>query len=94
MNRTAGRMSLTLGEKQNHGGDDKQGPGHKATGDAVQQPPDVNCQLLRFRARQQNAVVQDIQGPCIADPALAFHHLMAHHGDLPGRPAEADKSKF
>ena len=42
---------------------------------AVQQPTDVDGQLLRLRPGQQHAEVQRVQEPRCADPPLLFHQL-------------------
>ena len=57
----------------------------------MQQPADVHRELLRFRSRQQHAVVQRMQEPALADPALLLDQNAVHHRDLPGRPAEAER---
>ena len=65
-------------------------PGNEAAMRAMQQPADVHRELLRFRSRQQHAVVQRMQEPIFADPALLVDQNAVHHRDLPGRPAEAE----
>ena len=80
---------------QHHDGDEsrqhEQGPGDQATPGPVQQPADVYRELLRLRSRQQHAVVERVQEPAVADPALLLDQDAVHHGDLAGRPAEAER---
>src|SRR5205814_2876148 len=45
-------------------------------------------ELLRFRARQQHAVVERVQEPLLTDPALVVDERALHHGDLAGGAAE------
>ena len=59
--------------------------------DPVQQPADVNRQLVRFGAWQQGAIVEGMQEPRLADPALLFDQDAVHHRDLAGWAAEAQR---
>jgi hypothetical protein len=61
---------------------------------AMQQPPDVRRELLRFRTGQEHAVIQRVQKPRLADPASLLHQLRVHDRNLPGRPAEADQAEL
>ena len=61
---------------------------------AMLQPADVGGQLLRLGARQHHAVVQRVQEAALGNPAPALDQLLVHHGDLPGRPAEADEAEL
>jgi len=69
-------------------GQHEQDPGHQATTGAVEQPADVDGELLGLRAGQQRAVAQRVQEPLLPDPALLLHQDALHHRDLPGRAAE------
>jgi hypothetical protein len=55
------------------------------------QPADIGRELLRLRAGQEHAVVERVQKPGLADPALLLDQDAVHHGDLPGRPAKGQK---
>ena len=55
---------------------------------AVEQPADVDGQLLGLRAGQQHAVVQRVQEPALPDPAVLVDEVALHDGDLAGRAAE------
>jgi hypothetical protein len=55
----------------------------------VQQPADVNSELLRLWSREEHAVVQRVQKAVLVDPTLLFYQDAMHDGDLPGRPTEA-----
>ena len=70
---------------------DEQRAGNEAALGAVQQPADIDRQLLRLRPRQQHAVVERVQEAVLADPALFLDQNSVHHGDLAGRPAEAQR---
>ena len=63
--------------------------GDQAALGPVQQPADVDGELLRLRARQQHAVVERVKESRLADPALLLDQDAVHHRDLPGGPAEA-----
>ena len=69
----------------------EQGAGDHAAPGTVQQPADVGRELLRLGARQQHAVVQRVQEPRLADPALLLDQDPVHQRDLARRPAEAEQ---
>ena len=69
-------------------GQDEQDAGDQPAAGAVEQPAGVDGQLLRLGAGQQHAVVQRVQEPLLADPALLVDQLVLHHRDLAGRSAE------
>ena len=64
--------------------------GDQATLGLVQQPADVDGELLRLGAGQQHAVVERVQEPGLADPALLLDQDAVHHRDLPGGAAEGE----
>jgi len=68
--------------------------GHDPSRCSVQEPADVNCELRRFRAGQEHAEVERVKKTGLPDPALFFHQLRLHDGDLPGRPAETDEPEL
>ena len=74
------RPSITkkLGQHEHHAGDE-------AAAHLVQEPPDVDRELLRLGTGQQHAVVQRVQEPAVRDPAPALDDLVVHDRDLPGR---------
>ena len=72
-------------------GQDKQAAGDQAALRAVQQPAEIDRQLLRLGAGQQHAVVERIEEPVFADPALLVDDDAMHHRDLAGRTAEAQR---
>jgi hypothetical protein len=75
--------------KEGHdAGNDEQDPGDQAATKAVEQPADVDGELLCLGAGQQHAVVQGVQESLLADPALLVDEHPLHDGDLSGRPAE------
>ena len=69
----------------------EQHPGDHAAPRAVQQPSDVDRELLRLRPRQQHAEVERVQEPRLADPPLLVDEDAVHDRDLPGRPAERQR---
>ncbi len=75
-------------EQGEHAGQDEQGARGQAAADAVEQPADVDRELLRLGTGQQHAVVQRVQEPALTDPAAPVDQLALHHGDLAGRAAE------
>ena len=69
----------------------EQHPGDHPAARAVQQPAEVDRELLRLRPRQQHAEVERVQEPRLADPALLVDEDAVHHRDLPGRAAEGQR---
>src|SRR3546814_13608353 len=47
--------------------------------------------LLRFRAGQQHAIVERVEEPLLADPALLLDQDAMHHRYLARRSAEAEQ---
>jgi hypothetical protein len=72
----------------------KQRARHDAAPRSVQQPPDVDGELLRLRAWQQHAKVQRVQKARLANPAALLYQLGLHDRDLPRGTAEADESEL
>ena len=82
----------TENSKRHQSGQHKERAGDDAAADAMQEPADIDRELMRLGARQQHAVVQRVQESLFADPALLLDQDAMHHRDLPGRPAEAKRS--
>ena len=82
-------------QAQGHDGDearqDEQRAGDEPALRLVQQPADIGGELLRLGAGQQHAVVERVQEPVLADPALLLDEDAVHDGDLPGRAAEGQR---
>ncbi|SVJ78553.1 Uncharacterised protein [Klebsiella pneumoniae] len=81
-------------DEQHQRGQDKQHPGDDASPGFMHQPADIGRQLLSLRARQDHTKVERVQESPFRDPASVIHQLLVHHGDLPGRPAEADEAEL
>lgn len=60
----------------------------------MQEPADIDGELLGFGAWQEHAVIEGVQETIITDPAPTLDKLAVHEGDLPCRAAEAEKSDF
>ena len=60
----------------------------------MEHPTDGGGQLLRFGARQQDAVVQCMLESVGANPALLTDQLFVHEGYLSGRTAESEAADF
>jgi hypothetical protein len=86
--RPVGDIDGREGQQRDHPGQDEQGAGDQAATDAVEQPADVDGQLLGFRAREQHAVVERVQEPALPDPAVLLDQRALHDRDLPGRATE------
>ena len=56
-------------QQRDHARQHEQRAGHQPAAQAVEQPTDVDRELLRLRAGQQHAVVQRVQEPALPDPA-------------------------
>ena len=68
----------------------EQDAGGKPAAGAVQQPPGIGRELLRFRARQQHAEVERVQVARLVDPLLLVDENAVHQRDLAGRAPETD----
>ena len=60
---------------------------------AVQEPADVDRELLRLRPGEEHAEVQRVEEPLLTDPSPPLHELGVHEGDLARRPAEIDETE-
>ena len=72
----------------------EQHPGDDAATHPMQQPSQIDGELLRLRPRQQHAEIQRMQKPLLADPFQLIDKKPVHHCDLSGRPAKAEKADF
>ena len=83
---------------QNHEGNEtwenEEGPGDESAPGLMQQPSNVDRELLRLRPGQQHAVVQGVKKPGVADPTLLLDQDPVHHRDLPRRSAKAQGRDF
>jgi hypothetical protein len=76
-------------EQTDETGDHEQSSGNDPAPCLMQKPADVRRQLLRLGTGQQHAIIECMQKPAFADPALFFHQVAVHHRDLARRAAEA-----
>ena len=60
----------------------------------MHQPADVGGELLRFRARQEHAVVQRVQETPLGNPTSVHDQFLVHKGYLSSRTPEADEAKL
>ena len=86
-----GGIDPTQSHEGDEAGENEECPGDESAPGLVQQPPDVDCELLRLRSRQQHAVVQGVKKPGVSDPAYLLDQDSVHHRDLPRRAAEAQR---
>jgi hypothetical protein len=75
-------------QQRDQAGQDEQNPRDQPARRAVEQPPDVDRELLRFGARQEHAVAECVQEPLLADPAFLIDQSPLHDRNLTGRTAE------
>ena len=79
---------------ERHDGDEarqhEQRTGDEAALGPVQQPADIDGELLRLRSRQERAIIERMEEPRLADPALFLDDDAVHDGDLASRAAEAE----
>jgi hypothetical protein len=68
--------------------------GDQATGHPVEQPSDVDGQLLGFGPRQQSAEGQCVEKPPLPDPTFLVNQGVLHHRDLPSRAAEGSARRW
>jgi len=78
----------TQGQHHECAGQDEEEACGEASLHAVHQPADVGCQLLRFGAGQEHAVVQRVEESRIADPLPLINQKLVHQRDLSRRAAE------
>jgi hypothetical protein len=81
-------------EDQEERRQDERDAGDQPAERAVEQPPDIDRELLRLRPGQERAVAEGVQEPALADPAPPIHQLVVHQGDLSGRPAEVHEPEL
>ena len=60
----------------------------------MHQPADVGGELLRFRARQEHAVIQRVQKSPLGNPSSVHDQFLVHEGYLSSRAAEADEAEL
>jgi hypothetical protein len=58
---------------------------------AMQEPADIDCELLCFRAWKQHAEVERMEETLLPDPLFFVDQDAVHHRDLPGRAAKAQR---
>ena len=56
----------------------------------MQEPADIGRKLLRFRTREEHAVIQRVEEAAFGYPVLLLDENAMHHRDLPSRSAEAE----
>jgi hypothetical protein len=61
---------------------------------AVQLPPDIDGELLCLWPGQDYAMAQRMEEHGIADPALLYHQVVMHDGNVGRCPAKADPSQL
>ena len=86
------RVERAQGQDDDEAGQDEQRARDHAAPGTVQQPADVDGELLRFGAGQEHAVVERVQEPRLADPALLVDQDLVHQRDLAGGTAEAEQA--
>ena len=57
-------------------------------------PPDQHAKVPGLGAGQRHAEVEGVQEAALGNPAPPFDQFGMHHGDLAGRPAEADEAEL
>ncbi len=74
-------------------GDYEEGPRHDPAPRAMEQPADVDRELLRFWSGQEHAVGERVEEALLGDPALPVYQVALHDGDLARGPSEADEAQ-
>lgn len=87
-----------VGPRQAHdeeeGGEYEEDPGDDPARRPVEQPADVDRELLCLGPRQEHAVVEGVEEPLVADPALLIDERVVHDRDLARRPTEVDEAEL
>jgi hypothetical protein len=73
-------------------GKHEQDSGDQSADCPMQQPAEIDGELLRLRARQQHAVVERVQKARLVDPALLVDDDPVHQRDLPGGSTKAHQA--
>ena len=85
------RIERAQPQHDRRAGQDEEQSGDQPAAPAAEQPADIGGELLRLGAGQQHAVVERVQEPRLADPALFVHQDAVHQRDLRRRTAEAEQ---
>jgi hypothetical protein len=56
----------------------------------MEQPADVDRELVCLGPRQQHADIQGFKETALVDPTTPLHELPVHQSDLSGWPTEAE----
>src|SRR5262245_37649421 len=91
---TVSCIGIGQGQQDKDGWNYKEGPGNDAARSAMQEPADVDRELLGLRPRQQHAVVQGMQKSLFAKPAAPIDQFAVHNRDLTSRAAERDEAEL
>ncbi len=75
-------------------GEHKQRAGDDAAFDAMEQPADIGCKLLRLGPGQQHAVIERMEITRLIDPLFLIDENAMHHRNLRRRPAEGEDADF
>ena len=91
-NRHLAEQNVDIAKRQNRqeAGQHKQRTGNQPALGLVEQPANIDCQLLRLGARQEHAIVQRMQKALLTNPALFLDKYAMHHRNLSRRTAKRE----
>src|ERR1700730_4780558 len=87
-------VNITQRPKNKDRRNDKKRSGNDAAPGSVQEPANINRELLRFGAGKQHAKIERMKETRLADPLLFLDQLRLHDRDLAGGSAKRDESEF
>src|SRR5262249_34156808 len=91
---SVGRVDARKPPENEDGRNDEEGARDDSAPGPVEEPADVDRELLRLRTRQQHAEGERVEEPLLGDPAAAIHQIALHDRDLSRRPAEAHEAEL
>src|SRR5207253_9289592 len=87
-------VDVTQRPKNEDRWNNKERAGNDTAPNFVEEPADVDGELLRLRSRKEHAEIQRVQKARLADPFFLFDQLALHNRDLAGRSAERNESEL
>ena len=84
-------VNPTERHKRNDARHDEQNASDQTAARLVHEPANIDGELLRFRSRQEVAIIQRVEEASFGNPALFFDEDTMHDGDLSGWSSETQQ---
>lgn len=91
--RSEGGIDVGQAKQDENGGEHEQNPRGQSARRSVEQPADVDGELLRLGTRKQHAEVQGVKELLLGDPSALLDEIAMHHRDLTRRAPEVHEAK-